>query len=168
MTALIQDWKYSEHGPSFAHVGAFNAWIGCSNLKSHSAAAWRVEPKNKTGEEAVEVVHRSDGSSTAPRAILGALAGVLETLPPDSTVDLYTNSEYVETVISNVAVWKSEGWEGPEGPRPNVEILGRIERVLRVRRIPVYPRHIVKNARDPNYEILERLKRMAKSACREA
>ena len=160
-------WPYPEEEPAFEKSGAYTAWIAATDNKVHSGAAWRVQVKGDEMATPVERAKPSDGKSTSQRAILGALVGALETLPPVSTVDVYTNGQYVTDLIDNFNEKRACGWESSDGPLANIDLLKRIEKVRTERQIE-WSVHQVTKGKQPHSSIIEHLRRLARSVCRDA
>lgn len=158
------EWHYPEAKPDFIEPGAFNAWIAGSGSSARSAAAWRVESANRPGHF-VEAAKSSASISTAPRALLASLAGVLEALPFGSEVKCYTRGQYAVDVAISLDAWISQGWQGSDGPLANRDILERIAHVLKSRKLVLNVCHVTKGHQE--YTTVERLTKRARGLVRD-
>ncbi|MGY2992890.1 RNase H family protein [Mesorhizobium sp. URHB0026] len=156
------EWPYPEAQPVFQEPGDFNAWIGGTKKDDRSAAAWRVECKSEPSIFRQQAKPSGPGS-TDQRAMLGALAGVLESLQSGSTVDCYTRSQYAIRAGCDADQWKARGWKGAEQALANPEILVRIVRVMDTRRIILRMHHVPKGRRGPHDNIITKLNELARS-----
>jgi len=158
-----EEWKYPEMKPHFCRAGTFTAWCAGSGDREDSAAAWYVRPDDGA-EEALEDARASDGatSSTAQRGVLAAAVGCIESLQPNSTLLLKTNSEYVVNAINtDIARWKADGWKA-SGPRKNRSIIRRIDHVISDRAITARAVHCPNGDGSSDDAILERLRLRAR------
>jgi ribonuclease HI len=142
---LSAKWDYPEDKAFFAKPGSYTACIAGSGKATRSAAAWKVWPDDE-GEPAVEGVRVSNGSSTAPRAALAAAARVLETLQPNSSVNIHCRQEYVVDLINVYRQkWAKDyqgRWINSAGKEAsNADIIVRIDSIIESRRLNVKAHH---------------------------
>lgn len=159
------DWHYPEAQPVFAKPGEFEAWISGSGGRVRSAAVWLIRSKS-VPPVAFEPVRKSEGKSSAQRAILGSLVGVLESVQPNSTIDCYTNSTYAIGAAKDHELRAARGWEGSDGPLANQPILKRIHYVLNSRHVALRM-HFVGEGHEPHHSTIKRLTLRARGAWRE-
>lgn len=159
------DWHYPEARPIFPEPGEFEAWVSASGGQVRSAAVWLIRSKSDPSEE-FEPVRKSEGKSSAQRATLGSLAGVLESVQPKSTINCYTNSTYAIGAGQDAERHAARGWEGSKGPLANQDILKRIHHVLTSREITLHMQ-FVGDGHEPHHSTIERLKLRARGAWRE-
>ncbi|RWN48978.1 MAG: hypothetical protein EOS03_00505 [Mesorhizobium sp.] len=159
-----KDWHYPEAQPIFAEPGEFDAWVSGSGGQERSAAVWLIRSKSAPSAE-FEPVRKSEGKSSAQRATLGSLAGVLESVQPKSTINCYTNSTYAIGAGQNAEAQAARGWEGSKGPLANQDILKRIHHVLTSRQITL-SMQLIGDGVEPHHSTIERLTRRARGAWR--
>jgi ribonuclease HI len=77
--------------------------------------------------EIVEQKHGHDSSTTNNRMELTALIEAYESLPADSAVTVYSDSQLcVNTVNQWAAGWEKRGWKRKSGPIKNLDLVKRL------------------------------------------
>ena len=73
-----------------------------------------------------------EASTTNNRMELSAVIAALGALTERCTVELYTDSQYIERAVNEhwLASWKKRGWKRKDGPVKNLELWQELDRLL--------------------------------------
>lgn len=73
-----------------------------------------------------------EASTTNNRMELSAVIAALDALTERCTVELYTDSQYIERAVNEhwLASWKKRGWKRKDGPVKNLELWQELDRLL--------------------------------------
>lgn len=152
---------YQNGSPRFEQPGSFRAWILGSlrplfrGSPGVSAAVLEIVKINDS-EPPLALGWPSDNpDSTVWRATVAAATGVLEALPDDSTVTIYSRLEPVVNALNHdLPRWANERFSN----RPAEEIWRRVHETIQQKRLHVTAEH---RSKPLDNEIFSRLKKRA-------
>lgn len=149
---------YAERQPEFSEAGEFEAAIYGSDRPVSSGRSYAAFAIRRKGEDIWRGTgHPSGGRSEEYRAYVAAAVGVLEALPPKSTVRILTHHKTIcQAFMEWLPSWEKNGWKRRKnGPLAAEEIFKRFIKVARERQIAWT--FILIGDGDPLFFIIEQL-----------
>lgn len=132
-----KDW-YTEQQPEFAEAGHFEAVIFGSDrprTSGKSAAIFAIGPKGAPKFAGTGYI--STGRSGQYRGYTAAAVGAVESLSPNSTIDIFTHHDTTFRAFTEwLPQWQANGWVASDGkPVVAAEIFQRFLHVTESRNI---------------------------------
>jgi ribonuclease HI len=154
----IKDW-YPEQQPQFSEAGHFEAIIFGSDRPLTSGKSVAVYAIGQKGApKFTGTGHISSGTSGEYRGYTAAAVGAVESLPPNSTIDIFTHHDVTFKAFTKwLPGWRAKGWIGSNRkPVTAAEIFQRFLHVTETRNIH-WKFHLI-GPGDSHFHIIEQLR----------